>query len=158
MNPPEYTSLPTRFWDKVEVNEVTGCWEWTARTNWFGYGLFQFAHKGKPFRSHRLAAADVAPIPEGLYVLHHCDNPPCVRPIHLHNGTARDNAADMVTRSRQAIGSDNGNSKLTECAVVAIRNDYASGRYNQRELGNIHGVNQTKISSVIRRETWSHVR
>lgn len=158
MKPPKYSNLPTRFWDKVTVNETTGCWEWTARTNWFGYGLFQFAHKGKAFRSHRLSAADCAPIPKGLYVLHHCDNPPCIKPKHLHYGTQQDNISDMVRRGRQAVGSHDGNSKLTESAVVTIRNDYASGKYNQRELGNIHGVHQTKIGSVIRRETWSHVK
>lgn len=157
MKPPNYSKLPTRFWDKVEVNENTGCWEWTARTNWFGYGLFQFAHKGKAFRSHRLAADDYSPIPKGMFALHTCDNPPCIRPKHLHYGTQQDNLDDMVRRDRQARGSDNGNSKLDENDVVAIRNDYANGKYNQRELGNIHSVHQTKISSVIRRETWRHV-
>lgn len=42
----------------------------------------------------------VGPIPDGVDVLHHCDNPPCVRPDHLFLGTARDNVGDMLAKGR----------------------------------------------------------
>jgi len=40
------------------------------------------------------------PIPEGLYVLHECDNRPCLHPNHLFVGTAKDNFDDMVNKGR----------------------------------------------------------
>jgi len=40
------------------------------------------------------------PIPDGLFVLHSCDKPPCVEIAHLRVGTKKENAADMVERAR----------------------------------------------------------
>jgi len=40
------------------------------------------------------------PIPHGMHVLHHCDNPPCIRPQHLFLGTQATNMADMYAKGR----------------------------------------------------------
>jgi hypothetical protein len=40
-------------------------------------------------------------LPDGLHVLHHCDNPPCVNPAHLRLGTPKDNAEDATKRGRR---------------------------------------------------------
>lgn len=65
---------------------------------------------GRKESVHRLAyELLVEPIPDGLYVLHHCDNPPCWRPDHLFIGTALANKQDEVSKGR------NWNASKTHC-------------------------------------------
>jgi hypothetical protein len=80
-----------------------GCWEWTGGTYRGGYGR-AFVRR-RDMRAHRLAwALFVGPIPDGLQVLHRCDNPPCVNPAHLFLGTHRENMADRDAKGRVASG------------------------------------------------------
>lgn len=89
--------LDVRFWAKVAKGD--GCWEWTASRNSLGYGNIRVERKR--FVAHRVAwALTYGPIPDGLFVCHHCDNPPCCRPDHLFLGTHADNMADMVAKGR----------------------------------------------------------
>lgn len=76
-----------------------GCWEWTGATTW-GYGeVNRQGISGR--RVHRLAwEFAYGPIPDGLMVLHRCDNRSCVRPDHLFLGTAADNMHDMIAKGR----------------------------------------------------------
>lgn len=98
--------LPARFWAKVHIAE-TGCWEWRANKV-RGYG--RFSHGGRMWLAHRVAHAElIGPIPDGLDVLHSCDNPPCVNPAHLRAGTDQDNMRDQLSRGRH------GNIKKTHC-------------------------------------------
>jgi len=83
----------------VKVNKDTGCWEWTKYLNEFGYGRMRF--NGKKELSHRVSyTVFVEPIPDGLLVLHTCDNPRCVNPEHLFLGTDKDNFEDAVAKGR----------------------------------------------------------
>lgn len=109
-----------RFWTKVDRSGE--CWIWTgarvkSSRNPVGYGSFA------PTRTNTQLAHRVSyewacgPIPFGLWVLHHCDNPPCVRPDHLFLGTAAHNAADMVAKGRSATGERNGSHTRPERRV-----------------------------------------
>lgn len=93
-----------------------GCLEWTGYTNETGYG--KISVNGKLIRTHHLAwTLANGPIPDGLWVLHHCDNPPCVETAptegypdgHLFLGTSADNHADMDSKGR------NHNQRKTHC-------------------------------------------
>ena len=88
-----------RFWSKVQKNDTSdGCWLWMGSKSPSGYGMF---HR-KPFVSaHRFAWITIyGIIPDGMNVLHQCDNPACVRPEHLFLGTQGDNVRDMMRKGR----------------------------------------------------------
>jgi len=85
-------------WDAVTRREGD-CLVWTKARNSDGYG--SLGRNGKTIGAHRAAYSDlVGPIPEGLSVLHHCDNPPCVNPEHLFLGTQKDNVHDALEKKR----------------------------------------------------------
>lgn len=117
---PARRPLADRFWEKVDRNgpvpphrpELGACWVWTRATNGGGYGKIGSGAGGEAERT--LLAPRVSwdlangPIPDGLWVLHHCDNPPCVRPDHLFLGTAKDNTRDMIGKGRKVRGDISG--------------------------------------------------
>jgi hypothetical protein len=110
--------------------------------------------KGLTQRVHRVAYAMGHGIPEGLHVLHKCDNKLCVRPSHLFLGTNADNMADRDTKGRQAKGASSGSAKLTETQVKAIRRDTRT----QRVIGKDYGVSHALIGYIKRNEAWTHVK
>jgi hypothetical protein len=86
-----------RFWSRVRKGD--DCWEWLGRTSTNGYGAVWADKRDR--RAHRVAWELVnGPIPDGLYVCHHCDNKRCVRPDHLFIGTATDNMQDALRKGR----------------------------------------------------------
>lgn len=88
-----------RFWAKVRKSD--GCWEWTASRGIRGYGQFRLPRTRQMSGAHRVAyELSVGPIPEGMFVCHHCDNPSCVRPDHLFVGTNSQNILDAVRKGR----------------------------------------------------------
>jgi len=95
--------LVERFWERVcKLPGEGACWEWTGFRNPGGYGTIgKGGDKSPKLLAHRVSW-EIAngPIPPGLYVLHHCDNPGCVRPSHLHLGTDADNQREMAQRRR----------------------------------------------------------
>lgn len=83
----------------------SGCWEWTGGRHSYGYGVFMLPGSDKHVRAHRYSyERTYGPIPDGLVVMHKCDNPPCVNPDHLQLGTKRDNIWDAVIKGRTKTG------------------------------------------------------
>ena len=150
-------SLKERFWEKVIVKGPDVCWEWKGGCNNYGYGAFWSFHN-KVEGAHRVSwKLHNGPIPRGMCVLHHCDNPLCVNPAHLFLGTKADNTKDMMLKGRQPAismirhpGESNGRAKLTEKEVRIIRGKLYSGSILARE----YGVSQSQICRIIKGNTW----
>lgn len=93
-----------------EMDQATGCRVWKASRNEHGYGVT--AVMTKSWLAHRLSYQEfVGPIPEGLHVLHRCDNPACIEPLHLFIGTDLDNARDRDSKGRRV----SANARKTHC-------------------------------------------
>lgn len=160
---PTPTPIATRFWPKVDRAGGDGvCWPWLGQLEHTGYGLFFLPGK-KPnapkARAHRVSwELANGPIPNGLNVLHRCDNRRCVNPAHLFLGTIADNNRDRWEKGREADrrGVKNGRAKLTADQVGEIRTRYAAGGISQERLGLEYGVCQTQISRIIHKQ-WRHV-
>lgn len=97
--------------------------------------------------SHRVAwTLANGNIPDGLDVLHKCDNPPCCNPSHLFIGTARDNARDAISKGRYKL--PKASQKLSENDVEQLRNDYYNDKNTIRELAGRYGISIGHTFSV----------
>lgn len=134
------------------------CWPWLGPRKESGYGRIR--HRGrKVYVSHLVYELEYGSLPEGMCVLHTCDNPPCVNPKHLWAGTKADNNRDRMQKGRggNLAGENNGRAQLTEDQVRKIRHRYSLGGVSQRRLAEEHGLTPPAIGYIVRREHWSHV-
>lgn len=141
----------------AKVNKTDDCWVWTAGRTPKGYGAF-YPHRRHQVAAHRWAYEHfVGPIPDGMYVLHSCDNPPCVNPDHLSVGTQRDNIQQCIERGRltraNQKGAANPRARLTDDDVRAIRDDPRTAT----AIASDYDMGLTAISRIKRRQSWAHV-
>lgn len=146
-----------RFWTKVDISlaESGACWEWSAAYYPDGYGIFSAG--GENWRANRYAyLVSRGSIPEGKQILHHCDNPRCVRPTHLYAGTHTDNVRDRVERNRQPkiTGERHHATKVTSEQVREITERYLAGE-TLAALGLEYGVAPKTVHNMVRRLTWA---
>lgn len=91
------------------------------------------------------------PITPGMQALHTCDNPPCVNPEHLYEGTPKQNTHDMISRGRRSDSHIKGGlatRKLTLEQVLEIRTRVSEGAI-QASLAKEYGVSKQTISNVV---------
>jgi hypothetical protein len=114
---------------------------------------------GVTHRAHRVIwECAHGPIPEGMIVMHTCDNPPCVRVDHLVLGTHNDNMADMVAKGRQSHnetkvyrrGDEHPGVRLSDEDVRSLRTKYEAGGTTQTALAREFKVSQALVSQIVR--------
>jgi DNA-binding XRE family transcriptional regulator len=154
----EHRTVEQIFWDNIDKNgpvmypHLGQCWNWIG-SPWSKYGhiSIRVGKKIAQFLVHRLSyKLHLGPIPEGLMVLHKCDNPICVNPDHLYAGTAQDNMDDKVPGER------NPRAKLREADVAYIRTECKT-RGSKARLAREFGVSKSTISSIANSQTWTSV-
>jgi len=148
----------TRFMAKVRKGSTDAdCWIWTAGTRTNGYG--QFYLHGADTQAHRTAwLIFKGPIPDGLYVCHHCDVRLCVNPAHLFLGTGTDNQLDCSSKGRcflQRYPERSPTRKLTEAQVREIMS--LKGQQSGCALGRKFGVSDHSIYSIWNGSKWRHL-
>jgi hypothetical protein len=147
-----YISFLDRFHSAYMPEPNSGCWLWLKAAIDTGYGVIRW--NNKLWLAHRASwMLHRGEIPSDMYVCHKCDTPSCVNPDHLFLGTPRANFADMQQKGRYAPprGERQGQSKLTETQVVAIRN---SGEL-QDSIAAQYGISQPTVSEIRSRKKWA---
>lgn len=133
------------------------CDEWPGFRNRKGYG-----QAGRHTLVHRAAWEAVhGPIPDGVCVLHRCDNPPCVSPAHLFLGTKAENNRDMHAKGRGSwgglvFGIEHHSARLDSEKVREIRRRHSAGE-SPRALAAEFGVSRETIWKVATRRNWKAV-
>jgi hypothetical protein len=160
--------LSERFLKKVDKNgpvpqhmpHLGRCWNWLASKRGAGYGQIQPGGKGRSPLTASRAAWDIfnGPIPEGLGVLHRCDNPACVNPAHLFLGTQITNMQDCSSKGRAkgptGTGENSVSHKLTDTVVDEMRSLHPA--LSQRAIARRFGVCQRTVTCVVNRLRWNH--
>lgn len=150
------------FWMKVNRNgpvpthcpELGPCWLWMARCR-LGYG--QVRVSGKLEGAHRFSFAIENKRWPTVNVLHRCDNPTCVNPQHLFEGTQEENVRDRERKGRggqcKRRGEHCGTAKLTSRDVIILRQSAKDG-VPMSHIARQFGVTYDCVLSIVRGRTW----
>lgn len=140
-------SQEQRFWNKV-IKHDDGCWEWAGNKTTRGYGRVRWNGAGE--YAHRVSyMIHYGSIPDGMVVMHKCDNPQCTRPDHLQIGTQADNVRDRDMKGRYRQPSREKIKKVSDSDVLKIRYFYGRGLATIRDLSNIYGTKYQNVYLIV---------
>lgn len=137
--------------------ELGPCWEWNGPRSTANYARISIGGDVKAQASRVAYEAWVGPIPDGMYMCHRCDNPPCIRPDHLFPGTHTDNMQDAARKNRTCHGEKQGAHKLTAEQVIEICELYESTPLYQHEIAKMYGISQSHVSILVNGRAWHRV-
>lgn len=151
--------MASKFWNRVDIGEITECWEWRGMRTDRNYGIFHCAIDGKGYNlyAHRVAYELVKHEKCGkLHACHVCDNPPCVNPAHIFLGTHLDNMRDNVLKGRPKgpASEQASKTKLTPKDVLSIRSRYKPRVITCAQLAKEYGITPGAIHAILIRKSW----
>lgn len=156
-------SLADRFWSHVEIpQDRSQCWIWTGATTGCGYGKMHVG--GRQIIASRLSYLIAhGTIDDSMFVCHSCDNPICVNPDHIWQGSPADNVRDMVEKGR-AKGAVRGdisrnpskNAILTKSKVIEIYSMFKSGK-SQSYIARSLGLHRGTVFDIVRKRTRADI-
>lgn len=164
-------SLEERFWKRVE-KLPSGCWEWSGARTWSNYGLISGYGSPGGMKAHRASwIVHNGPIPEGMFVCHKCDNPPCCNPDHLFLGTPKENTHDAIQKGRMCKpekmrvtalkynirGEKHCCAKLTDLDALVIKNCATKRGVRTKDLAEWFRISESTICDIKAGRTWKHV-
>lgn len=158
----KYHSPEERFWVRVNISDdPKNCWEWAGSKTRYGYGEMKIGKKAH-YRVHRFCwELHHGPIPKGMFICHHCDNPSCVNPEHLFLGTPLDNVQDKMRKGRHRIasfprpsGESHYKATLTWEQVREIRSLYTSSQNTLTELATMFDISIQSIFGIVNWLSW----
>lgn len=133
---------------RCEINEETECFEWQGYLTHKRYGRIRYDTKWTEV--HRATwQYHNGPIPDGMHVLHTCDNRKCCVPAHLYLGTNDQNIKDKMVRDRSG-------KKLDIARVKEIKLRLKEGT-THAELAEEFGVHPCSITRIATGYRWAHV-
>lgn len=149
--------LETRFWQKIAKSGPNECWIWNGALVLGGYGTIRMAAPSRKMVNTHRAAYELThgSIPDGMVVMHSCDNRRCCNPAHLSLGTQLDNMADMHAKGRAAKGMSHGMRKLTADDVREIRRRLPNETHVA--LAREFGVTHPTITKINLGQRWADV-
>lgn len=144
-----YPPPEERFWKFVTKKGNDECWEWTG-FKLKGYGRIRARRipAVKDF-AHRLSfLIHTGNLDFDLDVLHTCDNPGCVNPQHLFQGTHAENMADRNRKGRAA-------KRLTKEDVLKIIEMHKNG-VRKCDIARAFNLKRsTSISGILSGKRWA---
>jgi hypothetical protein len=142
---------PSECWGVIQENSLRddrGCLTWLGHVQTKGYGFIRC--DGRYQVTMRIVWQHFhGEIPEGMSVMHKCDNRRCCEPRHLMLGTNADNILDKAKKGR-------ARKKLHKEQIPEIRKMLAEGIVSQTEIGRQFGVHQSVISAIKHGRYWAH--
>jgi hypothetical protein len=154
-----------RFFEKVAIRAGDECWEWQGSKLKAGYGQTRVGTT-KMLAHRAMYLHTVGPIPDGMVVMHACDNPPCCNPNHLRLGTHQDNVNDRIAKGRSNYvgmsGESNPNVTLSADKVAELRSLY-KGPQNRmrprtgpttRELARQFKISPSQVVRIVNGDSW----
>ncbi len=141
------------FWSNVDKLKEDECWIYKKCISTHGYARMQI--KGKFIFAHRFSyELHHGKIPEGMFVCHKCDNPPCVNPGHFFLGGNMENSLDKVSKNRQSKGESHGMHVLNESDVIQIKKMLKQGMTGY-QIAKIFDVHHQTIYSIKSGCNWN---